>query len=114
MQWALAEFLEDPEEYLQLPEFYRRKRDFFSNAMQESALKPLTCEGTYFQLFSYGHLSDEPDTGFARRLTIEYGVAAIPVSVFYSNGMDERIIRLCFAKDEEILAEGARRLARLG
>ncbi|HMQ87773.1 MAG TPA: methionine aminotransferase [Flavilitoribacter sp.] len=114
MQWALAEFLEAPEEYLQLPEFYRRKRDFFSNAMQESALKPLTCEGTYFQLFSYGHLSDEPDTEFARRLTIEYGVAAIPVSVFYSNRLDERIIRLCFAKDEEILAEGARRLGRLG
>ncbi len=113
MQWALAEFLENPEEYLHLPEFYRHKRDFFNEAMAGTPMTPLVCEGTYFQLYDYSHLSAESDVDFARRLTTEYGVAAIPVSVFYSSRRDDRIIRLCFAKDEDILAEAGDRLRKL-
>ena len=103
MQYALATFLENPEEYHSLPSFYKRKRDFFLKAMQGSRLKALPCQGTYFVLFDYSSVSDEPDTEFARRLTTAHGVAAIPVSVFYSNGRDDRLIRLCFAKSEETL-----------
>ncbi len=113
MQHALAEFLRYPDEYLGLPDFYRRKRDFFLAAMQHSRLKALPCDGTYFMLFDYSAVSDEPDVDFVRRLTMEHGVAAIPVSVFYSGGHSARLIRLCFAKHEDTLAQAAERLSRI-
>ncbi len=113
MQHALAAFLEDPQEYLSLPDFYRQKRDYFLKAMQGSRLKPLPCYGTYFVLFDYSAISDEPDTAFARRMTTEFGVAAIPVSVFYSGGYDARVVRLCFAKREETLARAGELLGRV-
>jgi methionine aminotransferase len=78
--------------------------------MSGSGLRPFACRGTYFQLFDYSALSDEPDTVFAKTLTTQYGVAAIPVSVFYSSGLDERVIRLCFAKKTETLQAAALRL----
>ena len=105
MQHAFAAYLENPQTYQNLPSFYLQKRDFFLEAMQGSRLKALPCAGTYFALFDYSAVSDEPDTVFAQRLTIEHGVAAIPVSVFYSNGEDRRLIRLCFAKSEATLAK---------
>jgi len=113
MQHALAAFLENPQEYLSLSSFYRQKRDFFLQAMQGSRLKPLPCHGTYFVLCDYSAISDEPDTVFARRMTTEYGVAAIPVSVFYSGGYDARVVRLCFAKQEETLARAGEVLGRI-
>lgn len=113
MQHALAAFLQYPEEYLGLPDFYRRKRNFFLAAMQHSRLRALPCDGTYFALFDYSAVSEEPDTDFARRLTTEHGVAAIPVSVFYSGGHSARLIRLCFAKHEDTLARAAERLSRI-
>ncbi len=113
MQHALAAFLENPKEYLSLSRFYRQKRDYFLQAMQGSRLKPLPCYGTYFALCDYSVISDEPDTAFARRMTIEFGVAAIPVSVFYSDGYDARVVRLCFAKREETLARAGELLARI-
>lgn len=112
-QYALADFLDDPAEYLYLPDFFQRKRDFFLSKMEGSRLRPITCEGTYFQLFDYSEISEEPDTAFAKRLTVEHGVAAIPVSVFYADGRDERVIRLCFAKKEETLAAAAERLKKV-
>ncbi len=105
MQHAFAAYLENPQTYQNLPSFYLQKRDFFLEAMQGSRLKALPCAGTYFALFDYSAVSDEPDIVFAQRLTIEHGVAAIPVSVFYSNGEDARLIRLCFAKSEATLAQ---------
>lgn len=113
IQYALAEFLEEPDEYRSLPGFYQRKRDFFLDTMRGSRLRPLHCEGTYFHLFDYSGISDEPDTAFARRMTTELGVAAIPVSVFYSDGRDDKVIRLCFAKREETLERAGERLRRL-
>ena len=113
MQHALAAFLENPQEYLSLSSFYRQKRDYFLQAMQRSRLKPLPCSGTYFVLCDYSAISDEPDTAFARRMTTEYGVAAIPVSVFYSDGYDARVVRLCFAKREETLARAGELLGRV-
>lgn len=113
MQYALADYLADADTYRQLPGFYQQKRDFFLQAMEGSRLRPLHCDGTYFHLFDYREISAEPDVDFARRLTIEHGVAAIPVSVFYSHGHDDRVIRLCFAKTEETLATAGERLRRL-
>ncbi|MCB0811461.1 MAG: aminotransferase class I/II-fold pyridoxal phosphate-dependent enzyme, partial [Flavobacteriales bacterium] len=88
MQHALADYLADAGTYLSLPGFYQQKRDFFLDALQGSRLRPLPCEGTYFCTFDYSAISQEPDTEFAKRMTREFGVAAIPVSVFYSDGRD--------------------------
>jgi methionine aminotransferase len=103
MQYALADYLEDASHYLSLPDFYQQKRDFFLNAMQGSSLRPLSCKGTYFCTFDYSAISDESDTDFAKRMTREHGVAAIPVSAFYSNPVKGNVIRLCFAKTEDTL-----------
>lgn len=104
-QYALADYLKDPKPYLGLPAFYQQKRDFLQSALEGSKLKPLPSEGTYFQLYDYTEISDEPDTEFAKRMTTEYGVAAIPVSVFYSSRKQNGVIRLCFAKTEDMLEE---------
>ncbi len=112
-QYALADFLESPEEYLNLPTFYQKKRDFFLDILKQSPLKPIRCEGTYFQLASYGHLAAEGDQAFARRMTTEQGVAVIPVSVFYSNQKDEKVIRFCFAKTEDTLEAAGKLLLNI-
>ncbi|MEZ5041202.1 MAG: methionine aminotransferase [Saprospiraceae bacterium] len=113
IQYALAKYLEDENTYLYLPDFFEQKRNFFLSAMAGSRLKPLHCDGTYFHLFDYSAISEEPDTAFARRLTTDFGVAAIPISVFYSDGRDDRIIRLCFAKTEETLAQAGELLKKI-
>lgn len=114
MQWAIADFLaEAPEHYLELPAFYQEKRDRFLADIAASRFKPLPCKGTYFQLLDYSALSEEADVSFARRLTIEHGVAAIPVSVFHADGRDDKVLRFCFAKGEATLGQAAEILCRL-
>jgi methionine transaminase len=113
MQAAFADYLTEKTVYKGLQMFYQNKRDFFRKAMEGSRLKPLPCAGTYFQLYDYSGISDEPDLDFCKRVTREYGVAAIPVSAFFSNKRDDRVIRLCFAKTEDVLLEAAQRLKAL-
>lgn len=115
VQYALADFLEDENNYLQLPDFYQAKRDYFLKLMSGSRFIPLKSEGTYFQLFDYHDITNEKDSYFCKRLTIEHGVAAIPVSVFYSECeiQNEPIIRLCFAKTEDMLEAAAERLSKI-
>lgn len=113
VQYALAEFLEMPEEYLSLNQFYQKKRDLLLEVTKGTRLKPLKTRGTYFQLFDYQEISDEPDFDFAKRMTTEFGVAAIPVSVFYSHLKDDKIIRLCFAKKEETLYKAGELLLKM-
>ena len=110
VQYGLADFLSEPSHYLELPNFYQEKRDYFSDLMQGSALKVLPSEGTYFQLFDYSAISTEVDTSFAKRMTTEFGVASIPLSVFYSEPIQNNCVRLCFAKTKETLSEAAKRL----
>ena len=110
MQYAIADFLENPKEYLHLPDFYQMKRDYFFAYMRESRFRAVGCEGTYFQLFDYSDISDLPDFDFVKKLITDHGVAAIPISVFYSSGRNERTIRLCFAKTEETLRQAGERL----
>lgn len=104
VQYGIADYLAQRDSYLELHNFYQQKRDFFAEAMQGSRLQPIASEGTYYQLFDYSRVSNEADINFAKRLTTDYGVAAIPVSVFYTSGRDSRMIRLCYAKTEETLA----------
>ena len=113
-QSAITQYMQHHREKIDgLSAFYQQKRDFFLEIMKHTPLKPLGCSGTYFQLMSYGEISDEKDTDFAVRLTKEFGVAAIPVSVFYRNQEDNRVIRFCFAKENATLEKAAERLRRL-
>jgi len=113
IQHALAEFLREPSRYEGLPEFFDRKRELLRTALADTPLDLLPCAGSYFQLARYGRVSDEPAGDFAQRLVRDYGVATIPLSAFYQDGTDHRVIRLCFAKREETLLTAAERLRRL-
>ena len=94
----------------ELGKFYQEKRDYFRKLLQNSRFELMPCEGTYFQLVSYAAISDENDVDFCTRLVVEYGVAAIPISAFYADGKDLKLIRFCFAKDNKTLEEAAKRL----
>lgn len=113
IQLAYADFMQHTEHYLQLAGFYQRKRDLFLECMQPSRFKPLPCAGTYFQMMDYSAISDAPDTDFARRLTTEFGVAAIPPSVFYHDHRDHKVLRFCFAKQDQTLIQAAELLCRI-
>ena len=112
-QAAFAEILDKKELYLELSAFYQEKRDYFRRALGVSRFRALKCEGTYFQLASYSRISNERDTEFVRRLIKDFGVAAIPVSVFYRHQIDKSVIRFCFAKGEETLNKAADLLAKV-
>lgn len=113
-QLALADMLrEDPTHYRELPAFYQRKRDVLVNALCDSRLEILPCEGTYFLLIDYSAVSDLNDVEFCQWLTKEVGVAAIPLSVFCADPFPHKLIRLCFAKQESTLLAAAERLVAL-
>ncbi|HBA33889.1 MAG TPA: methionine aminotransferase [Gammaproteobacteria bacterium] len=113
MQYALAEFLQYSEYYRSLGEFYQNKRNHFLDSMKPSRFKALPCHGTYFQLMSYADITDQQDIEFARKLTTESGIASIPVSVFYGDGCDEKVLRFCFAKDTKTLNKAAEILCKI-
>jgi len=113
LQYALADFLVDPIEYQKLPAFFQRKRDLFQEALKDSKLKPLSCSGTYFQLYEYSEMSHLPDLEFAKWLVAEHGVASIPISPFYKHGSNDRVVRFCFAKEDQTLISAAHRLSRI-
>jgi methionine transaminase len=120
IQYAIADFLKEENTYLSLPNFYQKKRDYFAKLMLGSRFIPIRSEGTYFQLFDYQAISDEKDVNFVKRMTLEYGVAAIPISVFYSKndkntegGTERQFIRLCFAKTEDLLEKAAEKLCKM-
>ncbi len=113
MQHALADYMKNADNYLELSPFYEKKRDYFLDTIKGSRFRPIPCTGTYFQAVDYSAISDEPDTDFAKRLTTEYGVAAIPVSVFYSSGRDEKVVRFCFAKTEDMLERAGELLCKV-
>jgi methionine aminotransferase len=113
MQHAYAEIMSQPDLYLELGAFYQEKRNFFRNAIKDSRFELLDCKGTYFQLVSYKNISEEKDTDFVRWLTREWKVAAIPVSVFYHRNLDQKVIRFCFAKENETLEQAAEKLIKI-
>ncbi len=113
IQHAYAHIMQRRELYLGLSDFYRQKRDLFLELMKGSRFSPLPCAGTYFQMMDYAAITDEADVDFARRMTIEHGVAAIPPSVFYHDKRDHKGLRFCFAKSDQTLQQAAERLCRI-
>lgn len=112
-QYAIADYMKDSTRVTELGAFYQEKRDYFRNAIAGSRFKILPCHGTYFQLLDYSAISDEKDREFAERITIEHKIASIPLSPFYHHGTDERILRFCFAKENETLDRAAEILNQL-
>ena len=113
VQHGLAAYLADPRPYLGLPAFYQRKRDLFREGLKRTRLKVLPSEGSYFQCVDISKVSQLGDADFCQWLTREIGVAAIPLSAFYSSGFDQRVVRFCFAKKDETLNLSLDRLAKL-
>jgi methionine aminotransferase len=113
VQMAMATYLQEPENYLHLGEFFQSKRDFFLKEIKGSSFEPLPCLGSYFQLLSYKSISDRPDKEMAEWMTREHKVASIPVSVFYNDKRDNRLLRFCFAKGEETLEKAGAILRRI-
>jgi methionine aminotransferase len=113
MQHALAAYMADPRPHLELAAFYQRKRDLFRAGLAGSRLRLLPSAGSYFQCVDYSALSDASEVDFCQWLTREVGVAAIPLSVFYRGGLEQRMARFCFAKKDETLALAIERLRRI-
>ncbi len=113
MQYALAEYLKNENNYLRLGSFYQQKRDFFINAIRNSKFEIIPSKGTYFQLLGYKKISHEKDTDFAVSLTVDYKIASIPISVFYNQHLDDKMLRFCFAKKTETLAKAAEILNKI-
>jgi len=113
IQYAYAEFMKQEERYLSLGNFYQHKRDVFLNEIKKSKFKLKPCNGTYFQLLDYSSISDLPDMEFSEYLTKEIGVAVIPLSPFYEDRKSRSIIRICFAKSDEVLKEAASKFQKL-
>ena len=112
-QLGIAEYMRDAARHLGLAAFYEQKRDFFRAQMAGSRFELLPSRGTYFQLARYAAISDRPDREFAQWMTREVGVAVIPVSAFYQDGHDERVVRFCFAKQDATLVAAGEKLRRV-
>ncbi|MEO9966055.1 MAG: methionine aminotransferase [Reichenbachiella sp.] len=112
-QWALADYLQDSKNYEYLSKFFQAKRDLLLSLMKPSRFIPVKCQGTYFQTFSYREISDRTDREMAAWMTKTHGVAAIPLSPFYTDGSDHKQIRLCFAKSEDTLKQAAQKLCQI-
>lgn len=113
MQKAIATYLKDPENYEYLPGFFEVKRNVFLEALEGSRFSFVPSKGTYFQLLGYQEISEEGDMEIASRMTREHKVASIPVSAFYQNKTDNKLLRFCFAKSEDTLLRGAEILRTL-
>lgn len=113
MQVGFAHYLQNPQNYLQLSPFYQEKRDRLLTLMEDSPFKLLPSAGSFFMLASYGHFSDESDSEMVKRLIVDHGVATIPLSAFYMDGTDNKLIRLSFAKDDATLQAGAEALCQV-
>jgi len=113
IQYALAEYLDHPNRYLDLPAFYQKKRDLFLEGLKTTPFTFQASHGSFFQLVSYAHLSNKSDVLLAEQMTRQLKVACIPVSVFYSDGQDDQVLRFCFAKKEEELEEALCRIQQI-
>ncbi|KAA3660100.1 MAG: aminotransferase class I/II-fold pyridoxal phosphate-dependent enzyme [Calditrichaeota bacterium] len=113
IQHALADYILKEEKYQTLGKFYQQKRDTFLDVMSGSRFKPLPCNGTYFQMMDYSAISDLPDTEFAVKMTKEQKIASIPVSVFYRDRDDNKVVRFCFAKEDDTFEEAGRILRNM-
>lgn len=109
LQYALADFIKN-KNYLSLPDYYQEKRDYFLTLIKGSRFKFTPASGSYFQCLDYTSITNEKDTDFAVRLTKEFKIASIPISVFYHEGIDNKVLRFCFAKKNETLEMAAEKI----
>jgi methionine aminotransferase len=112
-QKGIADYMKDPHTYLGLKDFFQQKRDLFLNLIEHSKFKAIPSKGTYFQILDYSSITDEHDIDFAKRLTKDYKIASIPLSVFNQNQKDDKVLRFCFAKTDETLVKAAEILCRI-
>ncbi|AMO94677.1 aminotransferase class-V family protein [Collimonas fungivorans] len=113
VQHGIAQYMQDPAPYLELPAFYQRKRDLFRDGLKHTRFKLLPADGTYFLCVDYSAISSLSEADFAVWLTSEIGVAAIPVSAFYQSPRESGIVRFCFAKQDQTLQQALQRLAKI-
>jgi methionine aminotransferase len=113
VQYGLAQYMGNPAPYRDLPAFYQRKRDLFRDGLAKTRLRLLPSQGSYFQCVDISEVSDLNEADFCQWLTKEIGVAAIPLSAFYGNGFDQRVVRFCFAKQDATLLTALERLQKL-
>ena len=113
IQWALADFLSDSQNYEEVAPFYQKKRDLFQELTKSSRFEPIASYGTYFQLMTYHEISNKGDYEMAELLTKENGVASIPISAFYHDQHDNHVLRFCFAKTDETLEKAAEILCKI-
>jgi len=113
VQRALMEYLQKPERYLELGNFYQEKRDFFINALKNTKFNIIPSQGTYFQLLGYSKITSDSDVDFAKRLIVDHKLASIPLSVFNVDQRDDKVLRFCFAKSQETLDKAIEILRKL-
>ncbi|TKG93579.1 aminotransferase class I/II-fold pyridoxal phosphate-dependent enzyme [Puteibacter caeruleilacunae] len=111
LQYALADFLKEDKTYLEISDFYQGKRNYFNRLLKDTGFEFIPSQGSYFQVLNYASLSDEKEPDFAVRLAREYGVAALPISIFQHEKNNSQLLRFCFAKSNETLELAAERLA---
>ena len=112
-QVAIADYIQNENAYQSLGPFLQKKRDFFRELMKATPFRCIPSHGSYFECYSYGHFTNESDKDLAIRLTKDYGIATIPVSAFYKNGEDNKVLRFCFAKKEDTLERAVAKLVSL-
>jgi methionine aminotransferase len=112
-QVGIAEFIQDKDAYLSLSGFIQKKRDYFRELMRATPFTCIPSHGSYFECYSYADFSNETDMNLAVRLTKDYGITAVPVSAFYKNGEDNKVLRFCFAKKETTLKRAVEKLSLL-
>jgi len=113
VQFALTDYLQNEEAYLSLGNLMQEKRDYFRRLMQQTPFKLIPSHGSYFECYRYNEFSEEADHNLAIELTKEFGVATIPMSSFYKEGTDNKVLRFCFAKKEETLEKAVEKLAKI-
>lgn len=113
IQYAVSRYLEQGDEWKEISAFYKKKRDRFLAGIKNARFKPLPCDGTYFCLLDYSEISDKSDVDFAKEMTEKHGVAVIPVSVFYGDQTDNKVIRICFAKEDSTIDKAAELLCKI-
>lgn len=113
MQIGIAQFMQDENTYLELPQFFQNKRDLFLNLISESRFKFTPSKGTYFQVLDYSAITEKHDVDFAKHLTKVFKIASIPLSVFNENNKDDKVLRFCFAKTDDTLIKAAEILCKI-
>lgn len=113
MQYAINDYILTHNPFEQTSEFYEQKRNLFLSSIKHSRFKVIPCQGTYFQLLDYSDISDMNDVEFAKKLTLENKIASIPISVFYPDYEDNKVLRFCFAKEDEVLIKAGKLLCKI-